>query len=126
MHKIKYIIFIILLLLFVLLFKRYYNSPFHFWSCQPVFHIYNLTYYFYSDKVIRENLPKPNVYTKCKLMSITDDMPFINYEVDVNIIDVDANVDVNEDVNVVVKKPLKMKRPKATIKASKTKNTSKK
>ena len=92
MHKIKFIIFIILLLLFVLLFKRYYNSPFHFWSRQPVFHIYNLTYYFYSDKVIREHLPKPTVYTKCKLINTTKDMPFINYEVEVNFIDIDANV----------------------------------
>jgi hypothetical protein len=55
-----YIILIILLLYLIL--RGIFKIKFHFWSVQPVFHIYDLQHWFNPYKVIETDLPTINKY----------------------------------------------------------------
>ena len=55
-----YIILIILLLYLIL--RGIFKIKFHFWSIQPVFHIYDLQHWFNPYKIIEKDLPYVNKY----------------------------------------------------------------
>ena len=55
-----YIILIILLLYLIL--RGIFKIKFHFWSIQPVFHIYDLQHWFNPYKIIETKLPSINKY----------------------------------------------------------------
>ena len=57
-----YIIGFIILL--VILFFCYIRIKYKFWSLQPVFHFYDLYYWFVNVGIIRQELPEKNRYTK--------------------------------------------------------------
>lgn len=61
---IKYII--IFFILFILILFAYIKFRFRFWSDQPVFHIYDFSYYFFYNGIIRKELPEQNRYTNFK------------------------------------------------------------
>jgi len=54
--------FIIFLILFVFVIL-YLKSKYGFWVSQPVFHVYDFSYYFYPPGIIRHDLPEKNKYT---------------------------------------------------------------
>ena len=67
---ISIVIFIILLIIIILfLFARYKNQ---FWRVQPVFHIYDISYYFCNPFIILEELPKTNKF--CNFQNIETKM----------------------------------------------------
>jgi hypothetical protein len=55
-----YILFIVLLLL---LLRFYMNAKYGFWMSQPVFHVYDIGYFFSSPRIISPQLPVKNKYT---------------------------------------------------------------
>ena len=62
----KYILLIIsLFIIFILL---YFRLKFKFWKEQPVFHIYDISYYFSSNQIIMNELPSKNKY--CNFQNI--------------------------------------------------------
>ena len=61
---ISYVFFIIIFLIILLVFlKIYIKIKFPFWSLQPVFHVYDLSYSFFPPGVIMHSLPEKNKYT---------------------------------------------------------------
>ena len=82
----KYILFIIIfIILIIILYFRFKNQ---FWRIQPVYHIYDITYYFCNPHIILEELPKTNKFcnfqnieTKIKLTS-TDIIHFTRFTQD--------------------------------------------
>ena len=64
MNKLFYIFgSIVLIFILLLIFIR---IKFKFWALQPVFHYYDLQYWFANVGIIRHELPKPNRYTNFK------------------------------------------------------------
>ena len=61
-----YIIFGILLLYLIL--RGIFKIKFHFWSVQPVFHIYDLQHWCNPYKVIETELPTVNKYVNICLL----------------------------------------------------------
>lgn len=57
--------FIVFLLLFIL-FLIYIRVKYGFWVSQPVFHIYDFSYYWFPPGIIRYDLPGKNKYTNFK------------------------------------------------------------
>jgi hypothetical protein len=66
MNYVLYFI-IIIIIIYIILFC-YVKIKFHFWNMQPVFHYYNILYWFSSNKIINEELPSINKY--CNLREI--------------------------------------------------------
>ena len=62
----KYILLIISL--FILFLLLYFRMKFKFWREQPVFHIYDISYYFSSNQIIMNELPTKNKY--CNFQNI--------------------------------------------------------
>jgi hypothetical protein len=64
----NYLFYIFLSLIIILLtIAAYIKIKFRFWSIQPVFHVYDFHYYFYSNgKVIMSELPPQNKYCNFK------------------------------------------------------------
>ena len=60
------IIFIIIYIIFISIIKIKFN----FWSKQPVFHIYDLHYFFFQNKIIQENPPNLNKYVNKNINTI--------------------------------------------------------
>ena len=60
-----YLLIISLFILFILL---YFRMKFKFWREQPVFHIYDISYYFSSNQIIMNELPSKNKY--CNFQNI--------------------------------------------------------
>ena len=60
---------IVLLFLFIIIFKCYVKIRFKFWSYQPVFHYHNLFYWIYPKGIIDTALPEPNKY--CNFINIS-------------------------------------------------------
>lgn len=56
-----YYFLILILVLYVLLFS-YIKIKYHFWNIQPVFHYYNILYWFTSNRIINDQLPIVNKY----------------------------------------------------------------
>ena len=54
---------IVLIIIFIMLFIR---IKYKFWALQPVFHYYDLYYWFRNVGIIRHELPEPNRYTNFK------------------------------------------------------------
>ena len=50
----------------VCIFYFFIKIKFGFWAYQPVFHIYNLTYYFFPPGIINHKFPEKNKYTNFK------------------------------------------------------------
>ena len=67
-----FIFIIIGLLSFFLLIKLFIKCKFPFWSLQPVFHIYDFSYYFLPIGVIQHSLPIKNKYTNFKNIETID------------------------------------------------------
>jgi ribosomal protein S18 acetylase RimI-like enzyme len=61
---IKYIIIIFFLIILLLL--SFVKLRWRFWSAQPVFHIYDFSYYFFYNGIIAKDLPEKNRYTNFK------------------------------------------------------------
>ena len=61
---ITYIIFFFILIILILF--AYIKFRFRFWSDQPVFHVYDFSYYFLYNGIIRKDLPEQNRYTNFK------------------------------------------------------------
>jgi hypothetical protein len=57
---------IIALIILILLFFIYIRVKYKFWSLQPVFHFYDVYYWFKNVGVIRHELPEKNKYTNLK------------------------------------------------------------
>lgn len=58
---IPYIILFIILLFFIV--RLYLNAKYGFWMHQPVFHVYDIGYFFTSPRIISRALPLKNKYT---------------------------------------------------------------
>jgi len=56
----QYLLF--LLVLFVALFILYLRQKFKFWAIQPVFHVYDFSYYIWPPGIINHDLPEKNRY----------------------------------------------------------------
>jgi len=61
---IKYFFIIIFIILFF--FILYIRNKFKFWTIQPVFHIYDISYYFFPPGIIEERMPEKNKYCNFK------------------------------------------------------------
>jgi len=59
-----YILFFIILTVFI--FYIYIRVKYGFWALQPVFHVYDILYYFYKPGIIEHELPEKNKYTNFK------------------------------------------------------------
>jgi hypothetical protein len=64
LYSLPYILGIIVLL--IILFFVYIRIKFRFWAIQPVFHIYDIYYWFVNVGVINKELPDKNRYTNFK------------------------------------------------------------
>ena len=67
-----YIFFVIILFLFI-----YIRLKYRFWAIQPVFHFYDMYYWFVNKGIIRKELPEKNKYTnfqKIKTISFSKDI----------------------------------------------------
>ena len=53
---------LIFIVLIILLIFTYIKITFRFWSQQPVFHLYDLSYYVFSPGIIKYELPEKNKY----------------------------------------------------------------
>uniref|UniRef100_A0A6C0CR10 Glycylpeptide N-tetradecanoyltransferase n=1 Tax=viral metagenome TaxID=1070528 RepID=A0A6C0CR10_9ZZZZ len=62
MLMLKYISISIIILLII--FNLFLRIKFPFWSIQPVFHIYDLSHWIFSNKIIDSELPRSNKYVK--------------------------------------------------------------
>lgn len=58
----KYVLVSIIVILIV--FKLFLKIKFPFWSMQPVFHIYDINHWIFTNKIINDELPKSNKYVK--------------------------------------------------------------
>ena len=58
----KYIAISIIILLVI--FNLYLKISFPFWSAQPVFHLYDLNHWIFTNKIIAPDLPNSNKYVK--------------------------------------------------------------
>lgn len=54
------------IILFIILFFIFIRLKFRFWALQPVFHIYDLYYWFFNIGIIRHEFPEKNRYTNFK------------------------------------------------------------
>ena len=61
---IPYILFIIILIIFIV--YAYIRVKFGFWALQPVFHVYDIGYYFYKPGIVEQELPQKNKYVNFK------------------------------------------------------------
>ena len=52
------------IVLCIILFFTYVRLKYKFWALQPVFHFYDLYYWFVNAGIIRHELPEKNIYTK--------------------------------------------------------------
>ena len=70
----NYLFYIFLsLIILLLIIAAYIKIKFRFWSMQPVFHVYDFHYYFYSNgKVITPELPPENKYCNFKNIQTID------------------------------------------------------
>ena len=59
-----YILFIIILIVFII--YTYIRFKYGFWALQPVFHVYDIGYYFYKPGIVQHDLPEKNKYTNFK------------------------------------------------------------
>jgi len=50
----------------IILFFLYIRIKYRFWALQPVFHFYDLYYWFVNAGIIRKELPEKNRYTNFK------------------------------------------------------------
>lgn len=69
-YMILYFIVIIIFIIISILF--YIRVKFPFWGIQPVFHIYDLHYWFYNKGIIRKELPPKNKYVNLKHIHTID------------------------------------------------------
>ena len=67
-YHIFFYIILVLIIIFLIL-AAYIKIKFKFWSIQPVFHVYDLHYYFYKYGVILSELPEQNKYCNFKNIS---------------------------------------------------------
>jgi hypothetical protein len=63
-HCLLYILLIIVII--ILIVAAYIKAKFKFWAIQPVFHVYDLKYYFFGKGVIMKELPEKNKYCNFK------------------------------------------------------------
>jgi hypothetical protein len=56
-------VFLIILFICWLGLLYYFKFKSKFWCIQPVFHLYDIPYYFYNKGIINKNLPEKNMYT---------------------------------------------------------------
>ena len=68
-HSLLYILLIILLIFFTI--YAYIRIRFGFWAIQPVFHVYDIGYYFYKPGILQVDLPEKNKYTNFKNIDTT-------------------------------------------------------
>lgn len=62
-YLLYFFIFVAVILIFLLLYIR---TKFQFWAMQPVFHIYDLSYYFFPPGIILHDLPEKNKFCNFK------------------------------------------------------------
>jgi len=62
-YLLHFCLFIIMILFFV---YAYIRIKFGFWALQPVFHMYDIGYYFYKPGILDYDLPEKNKYTNFK------------------------------------------------------------
>jgi hypothetical protein len=53
-------------IIIITLFFAYVRIKYQFWALQPVFHYYDIFYWFYNKGIIRQELPQKNRYTNLK------------------------------------------------------------
>jgi hypothetical protein len=63
-HALLYILLIIVII--SLIFAAYIKYKFQFWTMQPVFHVYDLKYFFFGKGIIMQKLPEKNKYCNFK------------------------------------------------------------
>lgn len=68
-----YIYFLIFILISYLFLRAYIKIKYKFWSIQPVFHLYNLSYWIFPPGTLNKTKPQINKYTNLK------EIAFINY-----------------------------------------------
>lgn len=75
---------IILSLFFIiiiyLIIYAYIKTTYKFWAYQPVFHVYNIFYWFFPPGIIDPNLPEKNKFTNTNNIITTHDMDDTNYD----------------------------------------------
>ena len=67
---------IICLILLTILFMLFIKIKFPFWAAQPVFHVYNITYYIYPCGIIQDSLPEKTRYhdSSISVVTVNDDV----------------------------------------------------
>lgn len=67
---------IMCLVILTILFMLFIKIKFPFWAAQPVFHVYNITYYLYPRGIIQEALPEKTKYhdSSISVVKVNDDV----------------------------------------------------
>jgi len=63
-HVMLYILLFIVIIILILM--AYIKAKYKFWTLQPVFHVYDLRYYFFKQGIIMHELPSKNKYCNFK------------------------------------------------------------
>ena len=100
--------FIGTIILFIILFFIFIRIKFRFWAVQPVYHFYDIYYWFFNVGIIRHELPEKNRYTNfkeietIKIDKVTDVKlkDFINL-IQLNYLRNDGNVFIPEKENIM-------------------------
>lgn len=67
-----YIYIFIFFIISYLLLRAYIKIKYKFWSIQPVFHLYNLSYWIFPPGTLKKNKPEINKYTNLKEITFTN------------------------------------------------------
>jgi GNAT superfamily N-acetyltransferase len=78
-YNILFTIFFILIVLLILIYG-YLRAKFGFWALQPVFHIYDIGYFFYKPGIVQHELPEKNKYTNFKNIETLMHTKLSNYQ----------------------------------------------
>ena len=68
------------IILVVVLFFIYIRLKYRFWAIQPVYHYYDIQYWFYNKGIIRNELPEKNKYVNLKQIWSKDFSKLTNYQ----------------------------------------------
>lgn len=68
------------IILIIILFFIYIRLKYRFWAIQPVYHYYDIQYWFYNKGIIRNELPEKNKYVNLKQIWSKDFSKLTNYQ----------------------------------------------
>jgi len=102
-HALLYILLILVIICLII--SAYIKAKFQFWTMQPVFHVYDLKYYFFCKGVILKELPPKNKYCNFKnIETLTYGKNLSDYKLSKFIHFIRANYLQNKDNKFMPKK----------------------